>query len=161
VVGRPWNGREYGPGGNTVCLTTAAVDKPVRPVDDEGDRRLMENGWIKERQPPWRVKHPPQKTARAVCVHVILTLLMCAWATAYRLQWAQDAMGQEPVGWRRWRRQLLDQTREQVRVCAQGGSGIFPMAAYALLVGGNIHDRPPGLGTRQHILAKHGITAHG
>jgi hypothetical protein len=92
---------------------------------------------------------------------VIFTLLMFALATAYRLQCEEDDMGQEPVGWQRWRRQLLEQTREQVIVLAQGCYGIFPTAEYSLLVGVNIKDRPPGIGTRQQILAKHGITAHG
>jgi hypothetical protein len=35
------------------------------------------------------------------------------------------------------------------------------MAEYSLRVGVNIKDRPYGIGTRQQILAKHGITAHG
>ena len=161
MVVRTWNGREYGPGWKTVCLTNAAVDKPLRPFAAADDRRLMENCCIQESQQPWRLKHPPQKTARAVCVHVIFTLLMFALATAYRLPCEQDDMGQEPVGWQRWRHQLLEQTRDQVIVCAQGYYGIFHMAEYSLLVGVNIKDRPPGIGTRQQILAKHGITAHG
>jgi hypothetical protein len=112
VVVRTWNGREYGPGGKTVFLTHAAVDTPLRPFDDADDRRLLEHCGIKERKQPWRLKHPPQKTARAVGVHVILTLLLFALATAYRRQCEQDDRGQEPVGWQRWRRQLLAQTRE-------------------------------------------------
>jgi hypothetical protein len=161
VVVRTWHGREYGPGGKPVFLTNAAVDKPLQPCAAADDRRLMEHCCRNESQPPWSLKHPPQKTARAVGVHGILTLLLVALATAYRLPCEPDDMGQEPVGWQRWRRQLWEQTREQVIVFAQGCDGRFQMAEYSRLVGVTIKDRPPGIGTRQPILAKHGITAHG
>jgi Transposase DDE domain len=120
VVVRKWHNREYGPAGKTVFLTNAAVDKPLQPFDDYDDRSLIENCCIKESKQQWSLKHPPKKTARAVRVHVLFTLLMFALATAYRLQCEQDALGKEPVGWQRWRRQLLEQTRDQVIVFAQG-----------------------------------------
>jgi hypothetical protein len=104
--------------------------------------------------------HPPQKTERAVRVHVVFTLLMFALATAYRLQCEREAMGGEPVGWQRWRRQLLEQRREKVIVFAQGYYGIFHLAEYSLLVGVKLKDRPAGIGTRQDILAKYGLTLH-
>ena len=62
---------------------------------------------------------PPQKTARAVRVHVVLTLLMFALATAYRLQCEARETGTEPVGWQRWRRQLLQQNRDKLIAFAQ------------------------------------------
>ena len=64
----------------------------------------------------------------------------------------------EAVGWQRWRRQLLEQTREQVMVFAQGDYGIFHLAEYSLLVGVKLKDRPPGIGTRQEILAKYRLS---
>jgi Transposase DDE domain len=161
VVVRKWNGHEYGPAGRTVFLTNAAVDKPLRPFDDDDDRSLIENCCIKESKQQWSLKHPPQKTARAVRVHVIFTLLMFALATAYRLQCEQEETGGEPVGWQRWRRQLLEQTRDQVIIFAQDYYAIFHMAEYSLLVGVKIQDRPAGIGTRQQILAKYGLTTHG
>ena len=127
----------------------------------DDDRSLIENCCIKESKQPWSLKHPPQKTARAVRVHVLFTLLMFALATAYRLPCEQEDTGGEPVGWQRWRRQLLEQTRDQVIVFAQGCYGIFHIAEYSLLVGVNLKDRPPGIGTRQQILAKYRLTAHG
>jgi hypothetical protein len=54
-----------------------------------------------------------------VRVHVLFTLLMFALATAYRLPCEREASSGEPVGWQRWRRQLLEQTRELVLVCAR------------------------------------------
>ena len=112
---------------------------------------------MKETKQPWELGHPPQKTPRAVRVHVMFTLLMFALATAYRLQCAQEATGGEPVGWQRWRRQLLEQTRDKVIVFAQGYYGIFHLAEFALLMGVRLQDVPPEIGTRQEILAKYGL----
>jgi Transposase DDE domain len=82
VVVRKWHGQDYGPGGKTVFLTKASVQKPLQVFDDYDDRSLIENCCIKEAKQQWDVGHPPQKTERAVRVHVLLTLLMCALATA-------------------------------------------------------------------------------
>ena len=161
VVVRKWHNRDYGPAGKTVFLTNASVAQPLRPFDDYDERSLIENCCIKESKQQWSLKHPPQKTARAVRVHVMFTLLMFALATAYRLQCEQEDTGGEPVGWQRWRRQLLEHTRDLVIVFAQDAYGIFHLAEYSLLVGVNIKDRPPGIGTRQQLLAKYRLTAHG
>jgi hypothetical protein len=161
VAVRKWKGKDYGPGGKTVFLTNAAVQQPLKPFDDYDDRSLIENCCIKETKQQWDLGHPPQKTARAVQVHVLFTLLMFALTTAYRLQCEREAIGGEPVGWQRWRRQLLEQTREQVIVFAQGSYGIFHLAEYSLLVGVKLKDVPPGIGTRQDVLAKYRlITRH-
>jgi Transposase DDE domain len=161
VVVRQWHGRDYGPAGKTVFLTNASVQQPLQPFDDYDDRSLIENCCIKESKQQWELGHPPQKTDRAVRVHVMFTLLMFALATAYRLQGEQEATGSEPVGWQRWRRQLLEQTRDKVIVFAQGFYGIFHMAEYSLLLGAKLKDRPPGVGTRQQVLAKFRLTAQG
>jgi hypothetical protein len=161
VVVRQWNGRDYGPGGKTVFLTNASVQQPLQPFDDYDDRSLIENCCIKEAKQQWDLGHPPQKTGRAVRVHVVFTFLMFALATAYRLRCEQAAVGAEPVGWQRWRRQLLEQTRDKVIVFAQHWYGIFHLAEFALLVGVKLKDRPPGIGTPQEVLAKYGLTAEG
>lgn len=160
VVVRTWNGHQYGPGGKTVFLTNAPVDKPLQPFDDYDERSLIENCCIKEAKQQWGLGHPPQKTGRAVRVHVLFTLLMFALATAYRLQCEQEATGGEPVGWMRWRRQLLEQTRDKVIIFAQEWYGIFPLAEFALLVGVKLTDLPPGIGTLQDVLAKYKLTGH-
>lgn len=161
VVVRKWQGKDYGPGGKTVFLTNAPVDQPLRPFDDYDDRSLIENCCIKEAKQQWDLGHPPQKTDRAVRVHVLFTLLLFALATAYRLQCEWEATGGEPVGWQRWRRQLLEQTRDHVIVFAQGYYGIFHLAEYSLLVGVKLKDVPPGIGTRQDVLAKYRLTKRG
>jgi Transposase DDE domain len=159
VVVRKWQGKDYGPGGKTVFLTNAPVDKPLRVFDDYDDRRLIENCCIKEAKQQWELGHPPQKNDRAVRVHVVFTLLMFALATAYRRQFEREATGGEPVGWQRWRRQLLEQTRDKVIVFAQGYYGIFHLAEYSLLLGVKLKDQPPGIGTRPEVLAKYELIA--
>jgi hypothetical protein len=161
VVVRKWQGKDYGPGGKTVFVTNAPVDQPLRPFDDDDDRSLIENCCIKEAKQPWDLGHPPQKTERAMRVHVLFTLLLFALATAYRLPCEREATGGEPVGWQRWRRQLLEQTRDHVIVFAQGYYGIFHLAEYSLLVGVKRKDVPPGIGTRQDVLAKYRLTKRG
>jgi hypothetical protein len=157
VVVRQWHGREDGPGGNPVFLTKAAVPQPLPPFDDDDDRRRMENGWIKEAQQQGDVKHPPQKTARAGRVPGLFTLRLFALATASRRQCEPHALGGEPGGWQRWRRQLPEQTRDHVIVLAQGDYGMLPMAGFALLMGVTLKDVPPGIGTLQEILAMYGL----
>ena len=98
---------------------------------------------LKAATEPWDLKHPPQKTARAVRVHVMCTLLMFARATAYRLPCEREAAGGEPVGWQRWRCHLLEQNRDNVIVCAQGYDGIFHVAEYSRLLGAKLKGCPP------------------
>jgi hypothetical protein len=154
VVVRQWQGKDEGSGGQTVFRTNASGEQPLPPCDDDDDRRLIENGGLKEATQPWNLGHPPPNTERAVRRHVLFTLLLCALATGDRLPCAREARGGDPVGWQGWRRQLLEQTREQVMVFAPGDEGIFHLAQDSLLVGVKRKDVPPGLGTRQDILAK-------
>jgi hypothetical protein len=133
VVVRKWQGKAYGPGGKTVFLTNAPVDQPLRPFADDDDRRLLETCCIKDAKQPGDLGHPPQQNDRAIRVHVVFTLLMCAFATAYRLQCEREATSGEPVGWQRWRRPLLERTRDKVIVLAPGHYGIFPLAEYSRL----------------------------
>jgi hypothetical protein len=144
-----------------VFLTNAPVAKPLQVFDAYDERRLIENCCIKEAKQQWELGHPPQKNERAVRVHVVFTLLMFALATAYRLQCEREALGGEPVGWQRWRRQLLEQTRDKVIVFAQGYYGIFHLAEYSLLVGVKLKDVPPDIGSRQQVLAKYELPARG
>ena len=114
---------------------------------------------LKEARQQWDLKHAPQKTERAVRVHVLFTLLMFALATAYRLQCERASLGGAPVGWQRWRRQLLERTRDHVMAFGQGYYGIFHIAEFAPLMGVKLKDVPPGIGTHQEILAKYGPRA--
>jgi hypothetical protein len=160
VVVRKWNSRDYGPGGKVVFLTNEAVAKPLNVFDTYDDRSLIENCCIKESKQAWTLKHPPQKTERAVQVHVLFTLSMFALATAYRLRAEQVAVGDEPVGWQRWRRQLIQQNRDKVIIFAQGWYGIFHVAEYSLLLGVRLREPPPEVGNRRDVLKKYGLLGH-
>ena len=94
-------------------------------------------------------------------VHVLFTVLLFALRTAYRLPCEQANREKEPVGWQRWRRQLLEESRDHLIVFAQDGYGIFHMAEYSQLFGVKLKDVPPGIGTCQAILARYGLAAHG
>ncbi len=73
MVVRKWQGKDDGPGGKTVFLTNAPVEKPLQVFDDDDDRSLIENCCIKEAKQQWDLGHPPQKTARAVRVQGLST----------------------------------------------------------------------------------------
>jgi hypothetical protein len=161
VVVRTWNGHEYGPGGTTVFLTHASVQPPRHPVADDDERSLIEHCGITEATQPWDLGHSPQNTGRAVRVHVVFTVLMCALATAYRLPCEQAEVRAEPVGWQRGRRQRLEQTRDTVIVCTEGWYGIVHLAEVALLVGVKLKDIPPGMGTPQEVLTQYGLPSAG
>jgi hypothetical protein len=139
---RTWHGHEYGPGGNTVFLPNAPVDKPLQPFDDYDDRRRIAHCCLKGAKQPWDLGHPPQKTARAVRVQVVFTLLMCALATASRLQCERAARGRDPVGWHRGRRQLLEQSRDHVIGFAQQCDGLFPLAESSVRLERVMHFAP-------------------
>jgi hypothetical protein len=157
VVVRKWNGKDSGPGGNPVFLTKAPAETPLQVFADDDDRSLIEHCWIKACQQQWEGGHPPHKTERAVQVPVVFTRLLFALATADRLPCEREATGGEFVGWPRWRRQLLEQTRAQGMVFAQGVYGILPLAEDSLLVGVKRKNPPPSIGTRQGIVAKFGL----
>jgi len=144
-----------------VFLTHASVQPPLHPVADDDARRRIETGWIKAAKHPWDLGHPPQKTGRAVRVQVLCTFLLVALALAYRRRGERVAVGAAPVGWQRWRRQLLAQTRAQIMVLAQRWYGIFPLAACALLVGVKLKAVPPGIGTPQAVRTTYTRTAEG
>ena len=121
----------------------------------------MEHCGITERKHAWHLTHPPKKSQRAVQGHVFFTLAMCALATAYRLRAEQAAVGDEPVGWQRWRRQLSQQHRDTMSIFAQGWYGICHVAEYSLLLGVKLTEPPPEIGSRRDVLKKYGLLRHG
>lgn len=82
VVVRTWHGQDDGPGGHTVFLPHAAGQQPLPPCDEDDDCRRLEPGCRQAAKPPWALGHPPQHSARAVRVQVLVTRLLCALATA-------------------------------------------------------------------------------
>lgn len=157
---RQWHHRDDGPGGRTLFLTHAAVENPLPPFDDD-DRRLLAPCSLKESTQPWSLQHPPQTTARAVRVHVRFPVRMFALAAEYRLPCEPGDAGAATIGWQRWRRQLLAQTRDRVIIVAEACYGILPLAECSRLGGVKLKDVPPGIGTRRDVLAKYGLAGQG
>ena len=112
VVVRKWNDRDYGPGGKTVFLTNAPVDQPLQPFDDYDDRSLIENCCIKEasNNGAWGIR-PRKRDERCRCTS---SLPSCCspWPPPTGCSVSKRTWGGESVGWQRWRRQLLEQTRD-------------------------------------------------
>jgi hypothetical protein len=69
--------------------------------------------------------------------------------------------GGESIGWQRWRRYRIAQSRDKVIVFAQTCYGIFHPAEYSILRGIRLKHKLPGIGNRQQVLAKYGFTACG
>lgn len=161
MVVRPWHGKAEGPGGNPVFLTPASGAKPLHPCDDEDDRRLLEHCGLTEATPPGDLPHPPPTTARAVRVQGWVTRRLVALATASRRPGERAALGGEPGGGPRGRRQLMEPNRDKVRVLAQEAYGIWPIAGCALLMGAHRKEVPPALGTRRDLFAKYGLPPKG
>jgi len=151
---RQGQGQAEGPGGHPVCPPQAAGAKPRQPGAAADDRRRLEPGWIRAAPPPGDVPHPPPQTARAGRGPGLFTRRLCALAPAYRRPGARAALGGEPGGGQRWRRQLREPNRDQVSGGAQGPAGLLPRAGFALLLGATRKAVPPELGTRRDILAK-------
>ena len=93
VVIRKWPGRDDDSGGKIVFLTHTAVQQPLQPFDDDDDRSLLENGWIKEAKQQRDLGHLPQKTGRAVRVPVVFTLRLFVLTTAYGCRVSQGSPG--------------------------------------------------------------------
>ena len=75
-------------------------------------------------------------------MHGFFTLAMFALATASRWRHEQAAVGDEPVGWQRWRRPLIPQNRDKVSICAQGWYGLCHIAEDSLLLGAKLQEPP-------------------
>jgi hypothetical protein len=179
VVVLTWNNREY-PDGGTVYLTNGPVTDPFVVFDDYDWRSVIENGIFKEGKHPWHLEHAPQKTEAAVLVQCYFTLITMALCTAFRLQQAREAaavqredaaatagpaaaataissvlLGGE--GTARWRRRLKEENRDKVIVFVGAWYGIFHLAELAILSGLRLKTLPPELGSREAVLARHGL----
>jgi len=72
----------------------------MRTLDTQGRTNLTGHTrlHIKESKQMWSLKHPSQKSVRALRVHVTLILWKFAWVTAYRWPCEQEESGGEAAG---------------------------------------------------------------
>ena len=134
----------------------------MRPFDDDDDRSLIENWCTEEAKQSWELGHPPKKSERAARVG-------CMWSSPCScLPWprgigfglSKRLQGVSPVGWQRWRCQLIAQTRDKVIVFTHGFYGLPHLAEYSLLIGVKLKERWAVIGTHQDIFAKYGLLSH-
>lgn len=171
VVVRKWENRDYGPGGQAVFLTNQPVQRPLSVFDDYDGRSMIENTLFREGKQGWHLESIPQKTQRAAVAHIFVTFAMVALTTAYR-EWQRredeeaEASGEglsmlseedEPLGIRRWRRELRKRNKDHVIVFCGPHYGIFHVAEFCILSGLRIRQIPKGLGTRHDIFARYGL----
>ena len=94
-------------------------------------------------------------------VRCVLTLLMFALATAYRLQGEQEATGGEPMGWQRWWCQLLEQTRDLVISVVEDNYNIFHIIEHSLLRGVKLKGVLATISAHREILLNCWLEGHG
>ena len=164
VVVRVWEGKEYGPKGGPVYLTDLPVDRPFVAFDRYDERSVIENGLFKEGKGPWKLRRFPQKTERAVQVHVIFVLAVMALTNAYRtIRTREEAERQKKLkesvwsGIEEFRRKLRCKSKDQAIVFVGEAYGIFYLSELFVLMGRKVKDLPAGIEKAEDILRKYGI----
>ena len=174
VVVRIWDNKDYGPDHWVVYLTNQSVKRPLETFDDYDGRSLIENTLFREGKQAWALENIPQKSQRAAVAHIFITFAMVALTTAYRtwmkeeeeeeerfysvssqLSRADDS--DEPIGVRRWRRELKKAVADYVIVFQGSYYGIFHVMEFSVLAGYTVRLLPKELGTPDEILERYGI----
>ncbi|NLJ73353.1 MAG: transposase, partial [Syntrophomonadaceae bacterium] len=173
VVVRIWDNKDYGPGGKVVYLTNQSVSKPLETFDDYDGRSLIENTLFREGKQAWALENIPQKNQRAAVAHIFMTFAMFALTMAYRTWMQQEEEEEEayystfsrikaaddsdePLGVRRWRRELKKAVMDYVIVFHEDIYGIFHVMEFTVLAGYIVKELPEELGTREQIFARYG-----
>ncbi|MCK9222423.1 MAG: transposase [Limnochordia bacterium] len=173
VVVRIWDNKEYGPGGKVVYLTNQPVEKPLETFDNYDGRSLIENTLFREGKQAWALENIPQKNQRAAVAHIFITFAMVALTMAYRT-WMKEEEDEEslydvstrmsradssdePLGVRRWRRELKKAVADYVIVFQGAYYGIFHVMEFSVLAGYTLRLLPEELGTPEQIFARYGL----
>ena len=160
VVVVEWEGKNYGRENWVVYLTNMRVDNPLKVFDEYDERSIIENSLFKEAKQGWFIKHAPQKTERALGVHIFFTLAVFALTNAYR-RWSEEREKKETedflLGIRRWREKVNVKSKDKSLVFIGDRYGIFWMAEIMVLLGVKVRDIPPKAGTTKEILARYDI----
>jgi hypothetical protein len=177
VVVQQWNGRTFKH--PKVFLTSMSVSDPLVPFDRYDDRSLIENGVFREGKQHWSLEHAPQKSEAGVSVHVYLTMAAVALHRCYRLQTepprevkplmpeksdtpsaSRPVVPQLLLGMERYRRELKAKNRNKVIIFLGSVYGILHVQEMALLSGINLRETSPGVGSREDVRKRFGLTQH-
>ena len=160
VVVVEWEGKNYGRENWVVYLTNMKVDKPLKVFDEYDERSVIENSLFKEAKQGWFIKHAPQKTERALGVHIFFTLAVFALTNAYR-RWSEEREKEESedflLGIRRWREKVNMASKEKGLVFIGDSYGIFWLAEIMILLGVKVRDIPLKAGSPKEIFARYDI----
>jgi len=168
VVVIEWDGKNYGRDHWVVYLTNMSVYKPLKVFDEYDQRSIIENSLFKEAKQGWFIKHAPQKTERALAIHIFFTLSVFTLTNVYR-KWKQDRDREEAreeaddsiLGIRRWREKTSMRVKDKCLVFIGNHYGTFWMAEVMTLSGIKVKDIPLKAGTKEDIFARYGLIAPG
>jgi hypothetical protein len=162
VVVEQWNGTHCPAGEETVFLTNRPVHEALRVFDTYDDRSLIETCVNKEAKQNWHLGRAPQRTRRAMHIHVFTVLMLMGVTRAFRAyqkQLANDPHQREksdPLGFRRWRQRVLYENADKVIVFVGQQYGILSLTEFCVLIGGRVRIR--GAPSRAAVLARYGVT---
>ena len=117
----------------------------------------------KEAKQNWYLEHAPMRTRHAMSNHVFMVLTMIATTRAYRAYQErletdpeEKKPAADPLGFRRWRRQVLNENADKVIVFVGDMFAILPLVDFCMLVSTTtvrIRGAPP----RTTVLAHYGV----
>jgi hypothetical protein len=161
VVVDTWNNKPARQDEEVVFLTNLPVKNALRVYDLYDERSLIEVSLNKEAKQNWHLNKPPKRTAHAMHNHVFMVLMLMGLTRAYRQYQAvleadpyEKNPSADPLGFRRWRRQIERENADKVIVFVDGQFTVLHLAEYTVLVS-DIRIR--GSTTRDMVLAKFGV----
>jgi hypothetical protein len=162
VVVEAWDGKPGTPGEEVVFLTNLPVMDALRVFDLYDERSLIEVPLNKEAKQNWHLEHAPMHTRNAMSNHVFMVLALMATTRAYRayqerLETDPDEKrpATDPLGFRRWRRQVLNENADKVIVFVGEKFAILPLEDFCILASPTIRIR--GAPPRTDVLARYGV----
>lgn len=163
VVVEAWDGKPGTPEEEVVFLTNLPVMDALRIFDLYDERSLIEVPLNKEAKQNWYLEHAPMHTRQAMSNHVFMVLMLIATTRAYRAYQErletdpeEKRPATDPLGFRRWRRQVLNENADKVIVFVGDMFAILPLIDYSILISTTtvrIRGAPP----RTDVLAFYGV----
>ena len=161
VVVEAWKNKKAKADEEAVFLTNLPVKNALRVYDLYDERSLIETPLNKEAKQNWHLNKPPKRTEHAMHNHVLMVLMLMGLTRAYREYQAgleadphEKSPAADPLGFRRWRRQVERENADKVIVFVDDKFAILHLAEFTVLVS-DIRIR--GSTTRNMVLAKYGV----
>jgi len=163
VVVETWDSKQGPLDEEVVFLTNKPVDDALRIFDLYDERSLIEVPLNKEAKQNWHLARAPMRTEQAMRNHVFMVLTMIATTRAYRTYQErlnadpnEKKPAADPLGFRRWRRQVLSENADKVIVFVGETFAILPLIHYSVLISNTVRIR--GAPSRAAVLGHYGVT---